>query len=173
MARGSAVDHRSFAWWPTGLQPRALACCAALVLSACADGYPTEDVVGLNATEMSQPQRLSAMNELGQDAHPDSTWIYRAMPGCSLQWTVHDADAVTQTVHLPLPELGIQIRFDKVDRIYNVQVRPPEASKLEELTILQSTRWVDAIEMRLLLRWFQISCTGNGKLMPSDSASPS
>lgn len=149
-----------------------LASCAVLFLSACLDGYPTEDEVGLTAIEMSQPQRLVAMNELGQEAHPELTWLYRAMPGCRLEWTVHGADAGKKTVHLPLSGIGIDLSFDKVDRIYNVQVRPAEASGLNELTVLQSTHWIDAIEMRLLLRWFQIDCTGGRAPVPGGNAGP-
>lgn len=170
---GMAPACRSLNALRDGFQRLVLASCTILFLSACLDGYPTEDEVGLTAIEMSQPQRLVAMNELGQEAHPDLTWLYRAMPGCSLQWTVHRADAGKETVHLPMSGVGIDLSFDKVDRIYSVQVRPAEAAGLNELTVLQSTHWIDAIEMRLLLRWFQISCAASSTAVPRGNAGAS
>ena len=150
--------------------PRLLpACCAILFFSACADGYPTEDELNITPLEMSQAQRLEAMNQLGQEAHPELTWLYHAMPGCSLQWTMHGADAGKERFDLPLRGAGIDLRFNKADQLYGVQVRPADAPELNEQTVLLSKKWVDAIEMSQLVRWFQISCgAGNAAAGPSN-----
>lgn len=168
-----ALDHRSLNDLCAAFQRLALASCAIFFLSACSDGYPTEDVVGITTIEMSQPQLLEAMNELGQEAHPDLTWRYRAMPGCILQWTVQGADADKETANLALAGAGIDLSFNKVDQIYNVQVRPAKASEMNELTILQSTQWFDAIQMSLLLRWYQIRCTVSSTSAPRSNSNPS
>lgn len=123
------------------------------------DRYPTEDEVSITPLEMSQAQRLQAMNQLGQEAHPELTWLYRAMPGCSLQWTAQGGDAGKETAQVPLWGAGIDLRLNKVDQVYGVQVRPAGASDFDELTIMLSKNWVQAIEMSHLVRWFQIGCS--------------
>lgn len=168
-----APDHRSLNDLCAAFQRLALASCAIFFLSACSDGYPTEDVVGIPASEMSQPQRLEAMNELGHEAHPDLTWHYRSMPDCILQWTIQGADVDKETANLPLAGAGIDLSFDKANQIYSVQVRPAEPSDFNELTILQSTQRFDAIQMSLLLRWYQFSCTASSTSAPRGNSSPS
>ena len=128
-----------------------LACLAIVFFSGCTDGYPTED-------EMTQAQRLQAMNPLGQEAHQGFTWRYRAMPGCSLQWTVQGGDAGKESAQALLWGAAIDLRLDKIDQVYGIQVRPAGPSNLKELTLMLSKNWVQTIEMSHLVRWFQIGC---------------
>ena len=137
------------------------ASCAILFFSACADGYPTEDELAMSPTEMSQTERLAAMNRLGQQAHPELKWQYRAMPGCSLQWAVHGKDAGKETFVLPLWGASFDVSFDKSDEIYGVQVKPADAADLKESTILLSKKWVDALALSQLVRLFQAECPAN------------
>jgi len=165
---GVTLNRHLFNGLWDGFQRLALASCATLFLSACLDGYPTEDEVGLTAVEMSQPQRLEAMNELGQEAHPDLTWLYRAMPDCRLQWTVQGGDAGKETAQVPLWGAAIDLRRDKIDQAYGVQVRPAGASDLDELTLMLSKNWMQAIEMSQLVRWFQIGCSAGDAAEPGN-----
>jgi hypothetical protein len=57
------------------------------------------------------------LNELGQEAHPELTWRYRAMPGCSLQWAVYGADSAKEVVKLPLSGAGIDLRFNQANQM--------------------------------------------------------
>jgi len=136
-----------------------MACLAIVFFSGCVDTYPTEDEVSIFPREMTQAQQLQAMNQLGQEAHPERTWRYRVMSGCSLQWTAHGGDAGTETAQVPLWGAAIDLRLDKIDQVYVVQVRPAGASSLEELTVMRSKDWVQAIEMSHLVRWLQIGCS--------------
>lgn len=165
---GVTLNRHSFNGLLDSFQRLVLASCATLFLSACLDGYPTEDEVGLTAIEMSQPQRLEAMNELGQEAHPDLTWLYRAMPDCRLQWTVQGGDAGKETAQVPLWGAAIDLRRDKIDQVYGVQVRPAGASDLDELTLMLSKNWMQAIEMSQLVRWFQIGCSAGDAAEPGN-----
>lgn len=161
------LNRRSFNALLVGCQRLVLASCAILFLSACLDGYPTEDEVNLTPLEMSQTQRLETMNQLGQEAHPELTWLYRAMPGCSLQWTVHGGDSGKKTFNLPLRGAGVDLSFNKADQIYGVQVRPADASDLNELTVLLSKKWADAIKLSQLVRSFQVGCHTSSVSVPS------
>lgn len=136
-----------------------MACLAIIFFSGCMDGYPTEDEVSILPSEMTQAEQLQAMNQLGQEAHPELTWRYRALPGCSLQWTAQGGDAGTETAQVPLWGAAIDLRRDKIDQLYGVQVRPAGASNLEELTVMRSKDWVQAIEMSHLVRWFRSGCS--------------
>lgn len=168
-AIGLRLSRHSFHGFLEGFQRLVLACCATLFLSACLDGYPTEDELVITPLDMSQKQRLKAMNQLGQEAHSELSWLYRAMPGCSLHWTAQGSDAGKETAHVPLWGAGIDLRFDKADQVYGVQVRPAGASELDEMTLMLSKKWVDAIEMSQLVRWFQIGCgVGNAAAGPSN-----
>jgi len=62
----------------------------------------------------------------------------------------------------------IDLRRDKIDQVYGVQVRPAGASSLEELTVMHSKDWVQAIEMSHLVRWFQIGCSADDAASPSN-----
>ena len=169
------VRHRhSFNGWVDGfagllqfnkqLKQFILACLAIVFFSGCMDGYPTQDEVSILAVEMTQAEQLQAMNQLGQEAHPELTWLYRAMPDCRLKWTVQGGDAGIETAQVPLWGAAIDLRLDKIDQFYGVQVRPAGASSLEELTVMLSKNWVQAIEMSHLVRWFQIGCSAASTL---------
>jgi hypothetical protein len=160
------ISRRPFNDLIIGFERLVLASCAILFFSACADGYPTEDELAMNPVAMNQVERLEAMNRLGQQAHPDLTWLYRAMPGCSLQWTVDGADADQETFSLPLWGADVDVSFDKADQIYGVQVQPADVSELEELTLLLSKRWVDALALGQLVRLFQAGCKASSAPVP-------
>lgn len=116
------------------------------------------------AIDMTQAERLQAMNQLGQEAHREFTWHYRALPDCRLQWTVQVGNAGQEFAQVPLRGAGVNLRFDKADQVYGVQVRPSGASSLNALTLMLSKSWAQAIEMSHLVRWFQIGCSAASTL---------
>lgn len=156
---GVTLNRHSFNGSLDGFQRWLLACLAILFFSGCMDTYPTQDEVSILPLEMTQAEQLQAMNQLGQEAHPELTWLYRAMPDCRLKWTIQGGDAGKETAQVPLWGAAIDLRLDKIDQVYGVQVRPAGASDLEELTVMRSKNWVQAIEMSHLVRWFQIGCS--------------
>eukprot|EP01136_Pigoraptor_vietnamica_P009137 Opistho-1_new@3025 len=58
-----------------------------LWLAACSEGYPAEDAPLLSPFDMGNPQRLSALNEIGARAHPDRHWSFALDAPCQLQMT--------------------------------------------------------------------------------------
>ncbi|WP_300115373.1 hypothetical protein [Rhodoferax sp.] len=142
----------------TMLQRLMLVPLAIVFFAACTDGYPREDELIINPLELNQFQRLQAMNQLGQDAYPEITWRYRSLPSCILQMTVNSFESDKQTFSLHMLGAGVDISFNKADRVYGVQVQQREGESLEEQPILLSKTWVDAIEMSNLVRSFQMGC---------------
>jgi len=156
---GMVLTERSWHGAGIGLRRLIWASCAILFFTACADGYPTEDELAMNPTEMSQVERLAAMNRIGQQTHSELSWHYRAMPACSLQWAFHGDGAGSETFVLPLWGASFDVSFDKSEQIYGVQVTPADNSNAKESTIFLSKKWVDALALSQLVRLFQAECS--------------
>lgn len=135
-----------------------LAFFAILVFAACTDGYPKEDELIIHPQELDQPQRLEAMNQLGQDAHPEVTWIYSAMPGCIVKVMFDGSEMGRQIFNLPMGQSDVAISLNRAEQLYVVQVQPRDMGFLEKRSILMSKSWLDAIEMSNLVRSIQMAC---------------
>lgn len=157
----------------TGIQRLMLVLFAILFFAACTEGYPTEDELIINPLELNQAQRLQAMNQLGQDAHPDMTWIYRALPNCILQMTVDGLDSRKQVFNLPMLEVSVDISSSKADQAYSVKVTPWDGASSSEQVVFLSKTWVDAVAMRHLVRSFQTGCQTNAETVPINNTDPS
>jgi len=142
----------------TGFQRLMLFPVSILFFAACTEGYPTEGELIINPVELNQAQRLQAMNQLGKVAHPEVTWIYRALPSCIMEMTFRGFESAKQTFSMHLSGAGVDISFNKMDQIYGAQVAPRKGESLEERPVLLSKNWVDAIEMGNLIRSFQTGC---------------
>lgn len=169
-AMSVALNLRSNNCLLTVFQRLMLVPCAVLFFAACTDPYPKEDELIVNALELNQFQRMEAMNLLGQDAHPETTWIYRALPNCTMQMTVNSSESGKQTFSLQMSGAGVDISFNKADQVYGVQVQPKEGESLEQRHVFLSKTWVDAIEMINLVRSFQMKCDTSEASMSNDKA---
>lgn len=147
-----------------------LAFFAVLLFAACTEGYPKEDELIINPLKLNQSEQLQAMNRLGQDAHPEMTWIYRALPSCIMQMTVDRFELGKQTFSLQMLSANVDISFNNADQVYGVQVQPRSGGSLEERPVLLSKTWVDAIEMGNLVRSFQMKCNASGSTVSHDKA---
>ena len=157
----------------TGFQRLLLVPVVFLFFSACTEGYPTEDELAINPLELNQSQRLQAMNQLGQDAHPEMTWFYRALPSCTMQITVNGSESDQQTFSLQMSGAGVDISFNKAEKIYGVKVQPMEGGTLEERPVLLTKTWPDAIEMGNLVRSFQVGCQTSAAPVSINNPTPS
>lgn len=156
-----------------GVQCLLLALVSIPFFSACTEGYPSEDELNITPLEMNKVERLEAMNRLGQESNSELTWLYRAMPGCVLQWTVRGGDSGKETFNLPLSGAEVDISYSKEDQIYGVEVQPQEASNLSAQSVLLSKKWVGAIEMSHLIRLFQGGCRASRATLPARNSVPS
>jgi hypothetical protein len=135
-----------------------LAPCVVLLFAACTQGYPTEDAVIISPHALTQSERLEAMNQLGQDAHPGIKWIYRSLPNCSLQIAVEGVEPGKQTFSLQMAGASVDVSSNKTAKAYGVQVQPKDSDNQEKQPILLSRTWADAVEMGNLVRSFQRGC---------------
>ena len=155
---GELLNQRSDSGLLAFFQRLMLATCVVLFFAACTDGYPTEDELIISPHELTQSERLQAMNQIGQDAQPEIKWIYRALPGCVLQITVEGVESGKLTFSLRMAGAGVDISSNKADEAFGVQVQPREGDYLEKQPILLSRTWIDAVEMSNLVRSFQLGC---------------
>ena len=145
---------RSVPWlrWRLGF-----ACCALLMGTACIDGYPTQDAFILNPFNMTQQQRLVAMNTIGDGAHSQRSWSYALLPGCVLRIDVDGELGPHPAFEVAL--LGSVIEIDRADDTFNVAVAEPGDRSQAAAAVLQSEDWALASRTQLLLRVLQRGCS--------------
>ncbi len=136
-----------------------LACCALLIGAACTEGYPREDALILNPFNMTQKQRLAAMNAIGDDANSQRRWRYALLPGCVLRIDVDSALGSRPALEVALLGSVIEVARDREDNTFNVAVAEPGDNTPAAASILESDNWPLASRTHLLLRVLQRGCT--------------
>lgn len=142
--------------WMKVLRPGTAA--GVIVLTAACDGYPTKDVQVVNPLEMSQAERIEAMNQLGREAQQRGSWRFRLEPGCVLKASVRRRGEGEQSYSIPLQASAVETRFDKDSGMYEVRVQHEAASDAAPLPVLETPRWTDSVEMTSLVRALQRGC---------------
>ena len=146
------------------------ACGALLLGAACMDGYPTEDALILSPFNMTQTQRLVAMNAIGDDAHAKRSWSYKLLPGCLLRIDVDGELGPRPAFEVPLLGSVIEIARDRAGNTFNVAVADPGDSPQAATAVLESQDWALASRTQLLLRVLQRGCTDAAGLTVSNAA---
>lgn len=151
----SLAAPRSLPWrrWRWGF-----ACCALLMGTACMEGYPKEDALILNPFNMTQNQRLAAMNAIGDDAHSQRRWNYALLPGCVLRVDIDGELGPRPEFEISLLGSAIKIGRDRTDNTFNVAVAEPGTTSLGASAVLESEDWTLASRTQLLLRVLQRGC---------------
>lgn len=151
-----AATPLSWSWrgWRFGF-----ACAALLMGAACIDGYPTQDALILNPFNMTQNQRLLAINTLGHDAHPDRSWSYDLLPGCVLRIDVDGEQGERPAFEVALLGSVIEIARDRTDNTFNVAVAERGDSGQAAASVMESEDWALASRTQLLLRVLQRGCS--------------
>jgi len=135
------------------------ACGALLLGAACMDSYPREDEIILNPFNMTQTQRLVAMNKIGEDAHLQRNWNYDLLPGCVLRIDI-DADLGSRPVFdVPLSGSVIEVARDRVSNTFNVTVTQHGDSAQASESVLESEDWAMASRTQLLLKVLERGCS--------------
>lgn len=151
-----SAAQRSLPWqcWRLGF-----ACAALLMGVACMEGYPTQDALILNPFNMTQKQRLLAINTLGHDAHPDRSWSYALLPGCVLRIDVDGEQGARPAFEVALLGSVIEIARDRADNTFNVAVVERGDSSQATASVLTSEDWSLVSQTQLLLRVLQRGCS--------------
>lgn len=156
--RASSVRRCSFRAWRLGTLAG-----MALLLAACVDGYPDEDVPNVHPRDMSAQQRIAVMNQIGKDASPRGRWRYHLVSSCSLQASQGPAWS-RKSMTLQLQGDGVSTRRDDELGAFVVQVVPDQASAQEAVTVLDTLQWTDVVQMRSMLELLRLDCRpGSGQ----------
>jgi hypothetical protein len=123
------------------------------------EGYPTEDTLILSPFNMTQKQRLVAMNTLGDDAHSQRSWRYDLLPGCVLRIDVDGELGPRPAIEVALLGSAIEIARDQGNHTFNVAVAEPHEGTQGAASVLESEDWALASRTHLLLRVLQRGCS--------------
>lgn len=125
-----------------------------LLLSACPDGYPTEDVPQIEPSRMTQAQLLAALNELGKEPHLGKRWRYALHANCELEVSVRDGDRDDRRVVLE----GAEVTTRSVDGVSEIRLVPRTGGETQAVTVLETRRWSDTVKARSLLAHLEVRC---------------
>ena len=129
-----------------------------LALSAC-DGYPTHDAPPIRPFDMTQPERVAALNDIGAQPRTNGRWRYALAHGCILEIGVRQNGKPAQAFSVPLLwGWDVALRRDTPQDAYAVQLLPASTPESAPLAVLESGRRIDALIVHSLLRAMQIDC---------------
>ncbi|KQP12248.1 hypothetical protein [Pseudorhodoferax sp. Leaf267] len=129
----------------------------ALALTACVDGYPTEDAPLLDESAMSVAQLLATLNGVGGRPHLAAHYRYAMAGDCVLQVTAGRRGAEA-TAQLPLAGAEVQIRTADGEEDWQVLLRPAGAADAAPVPMLQGGKWAEAVQARSLVQQLQRRC---------------
>lgn len=125
-----------------------------LLLSACSDGYPTEDLPQVDPASLSQAGLVQALNALGNEPQLDKRWQYELVQGCELQVRVRKGTPPERRLVLE----GATIEQRSRQGLHEVLLLPEAGRESDAIVVLASPRWTDAVRMRSLLTHLELSC---------------
>lgn len=125
-----------------------------LLLSACSDGYPTEDEPQVDHASLDQPGLIQALNALGDEPQLDRRWHYDLAEGCELQAKVRKGKPPERRLILE----GATIQLRSREGLTEVLLLPREGGEPAAIVVLESPRWTDAVRIRSLLTHLELSC---------------
>jgi hypothetical protein len=140
--------------WLSQASRTASAALCALLLVACSDGYPTDDVPQADPTRMTQAQLLAALNAMGNEPHLGKRWRYVMHAGCELEISVRDGDASRRRVVLE----GATITTRSVEGMSAIRLVPKAGGEAQAVTALETRRWSDTVRARALLTHLEVRC---------------
>jgi len=126
----------------------------ALSMTACADGYPTEDSPLPDPAVMSQAQLLAALNAMGDESASGKRWHYSLDAGCTLEISVRKGGTTRHRVLLE----GAEVTTRSFDGLTEIRLVPRAGGEARALTVLETRRWPDTVRARSLLTHLEARC---------------
>lgn len=126
----------------------------AMLLSACTDGYPSEDAPPFDPSRLSQAELLEELNDLGADPLLDTRWRYTLGPGCELRINVRKGQPPERRVALEGSTVDVRAKDGRTE----VLLVPPSRDESAAVVALQTRRWTDTVSARLILSHLEMSC---------------
>ena len=144
-------------WQRTALLAVAASC------AGCVESYPTQDVVTVSPYEMTQAQRVEALNLLGAHGRDRTRWRFAIDSKCVLSISHPQAGAGWGTTNHRLDKASIESRFDKMEDVHYVELSSESAAA--PIPVLTGADRLAALQGSLLLKLLKRDCRG-------DKASP-
>ncbi len=156
---GPSSRRRGASRWG-GLGALMVGAALTLACAGCSDGYPSEDLAQLSPFDMSNAQRLRALNEISRQAHRSERSQFELGPGCQLT-VVHPSKAHLRGERRDRPSRAYLLRramdagvvFNEDDRTFEVHLlasADPGAARLGVL--MKSASWTHARQADLLVQ---------------------
>ena len=133
---------------------RATAAALCVLLSACLDGYPTEDAPRMDPGRMTREQLLVALNELGEEPHLDKRWRYALDARCELEVAVRNGATDRRRVVLE----GAEIDARSADGVTEILLVPQAGGEGQAVTVLETRQWFDTVRAQSLLTHLELRC---------------
>lgn len=129
----------------------------AVLLTACAEGYATDDEPLVLSSDMTRQQALEAMNRIGAQGYLSHEWDFELNAGCVLVIDAQRRFSNRPTVTVPLGMSQVTMVRDETDTRFDVVVRPVNMSALQT-TVIEGATWPDAAQMKWLLDYIPRHC---------------
>ncbi|MBS1179953.1 MAG: hypothetical protein H6R06_4365 [Proteobacteria bacterium] len=130
----------------------------AALCTGCVDSYPTENVVTVSPYEMTQLQRIEALNALGAQGRNRQRWRYAIEAGCVLSVSHRPAGAGWATTSYRLDETSIETGYDKVEDSHYLELAGDSAAA--PVRVLAGADRLAAQQGSLLLKLLKRDCRG-------------
>ncbi|WP_156909258.1 hypothetical protein [Ottowia thiooxydans] len=132
-------------------------------LCACSEGYPAYDEPIIDPMDLTQDERIAAMNELGDTAHPKAHWGYDLSGRCTLEIETTRKGEDRSFLSVGLGTKDVRVKYDKVDKVYEVQLTRQNVVDGVSIGVLESVQQIDSLLMSGLLRAAQLGCQSENK----------
>ena len=124
--------------------------------AGCVDSFPTQDVVTVSPYEMTQAQRIEALNVLGARAGNRGRWRYAIDDSCVLSVSHRHGSASWATTDHQLNDASIETRFDKAEDSHYLELISETAE--DPARMLASADRLSAQQGSLLLKLIKRDC---------------
>ncbi len=132
---------------------------AALLLAACT-GYPSEDEAPPSPFDLSNAERLQALQAIGAKANRPERSRFALDADCRLRVTRAGGGTPAEPFeHVLAPGQHVGISFDKVDRVFEVHLLSEAGAGGQRLgLLLRSAHWMQASQADLLVQLMIRDC---------------
>lgn len=144
---------------PHPIAARLASAALALLLGACTVGYPGEDTAPPSPFDMSNAQRLQALDALGTKAYRPERLRFALDDDCRLRVTRSAGKQSERFEQVLARGMHVGVSFDKTARVFEVHLLSsagPDAQRLGLL--LRSAAWMQATQADLLVQLLIRDC---------------
>jgi hypothetical protein len=134
----------------------------AFTLSACFEGYPQSDERILTPVEMSQAQRVEAMNVVGGRHYLEERWRYKLNDACELKVSTGDWMSGKHSTLVPLMIARVVNGFDKSDKTHSIFLQSQSIPDTSSVPLVTGANWEDAVQLMSLAQHMQRECVQHG-----------